>query len=77
MGLNSGQIAGIQNQLDNLKGFVDDESIKTGTELWYDDVKGYLEKILAINKNITSEQLTHLLTLMNIDADLVVVDGHI
>ena len=77
MGLNGGQIAGIQNQLDNLKGFVDDESIKTGTELWYDDVKGYLEKILAINKNITSEQLTHLLTLMNIDADLVVTNGHI
>ena len=76
MGLNSEQIIEIQEQLNILKDFAN-ESVKTGAEISYDDVKKYLEKILTINKDITSEQLTHLLTLMNIDADLVVVDGHI
>ena len=76
MGLNSEQIIEIQEHLNILKDFAN-ESVKTGAEISYDDVKNYLEKILTINKDITSEQLTHLLTLMNIDADLVVVDGHI
>ena len=76
MGLNSGQITKIQEQLNILKDFAN-ESAKTGAEISYNDVKNYLEEILTINKDITSEQLTHLLTLMNIDADLVVVDGHI
>ena len=76
MGLNSEQIIEIQEQLNILKDFAN-ESVKTGAEISYDDVKNYLETILTINKDITSEQLTHLLTLMNIDADLVVVDGHI
>lgn len=76
MGLKNEQIVEIQEQLNILKDFAN-ESAKTGAEISYNDVKNYLEEILTINKDITSEQLTHLLTLMNIDADLVVVDGHI